>query len=204
VKPEAAAAHLSNTLAELDGLTAWALTNLGPAMEHHLAAEDAPKDAAGVVAAIQDLIRRLRDIESLAARAIGQKAGRVEGELPDGRAFTVRRTADRKAWHHDAWQHDARAKVADQLLADVPEELVDPSTGEAVPVGGLMLGAMAAIEAVHGAGAPKVTMLKALGLEPGDYCETVRGNWTVDAIALDRTPATPTATTTDSGEQNHG
>lgn len=206
MKPEAAAEALTETLEALDVATAHALTALGPAMAWFLEPDGDRyvTGAAAVVAQVQDLIRRLRDIESLAARAIGQAVGRQEGELPDGRQFAVRRTADRKAWNHEDWQYDARSKVADQVLADLPEAVVDPSTGEAVSLPSVILLAMASIEAVHGAGAPKVTALKALGLDPGDYCETVRGNWTVDAIALDRTPASPTATTTSSGEQNHG
>lgn len=199
MKPAAASEALDQTLDDLDAATAHALTALGPAMEWDLAQDVA--SAVGTVARVQDLVRRLRDIESLAARAVGQAVGRVEGELPDGRTFTVRRTADRKAWDHERWQYDARSKVADQVLDDVPDTVVDPESGETVSVGAIVMMAMASIEHVHGSTSPRVTSLKALGLDPGDYCETVRGNWTVDTLA-----PSPTAppTTTDSGEQNHG
>lgn len=190
MKPEAAAEVMPEWLDEVDAMTAHLLNGLGPAMEWHLGQDDTAA-AAMVVARVQDLVRRLRDIESLGARAIGQAAGRLEGELPDGRQFKMHRTADRKAWRHDDWQRDARRAVLDHLA--LPPELVNPEDGEFVN----LYQVMDAIEAVHGAQAPRSTNLRALGLEPGDYCETVRGNWKLDTVA----PSTPT-TTTDSGEQN--
>lgn len=206
MKPGAlAAATLADVLDRIAAATDRAMGLLGPAVEYRLAQDD-PTGAADLVASVQRAISRLRDVESLAARAIGQSVGHLEGTLSDGRTFTVRRKTDRKAWDHDRWQHDARAKVLDFVtehsrLDEAVAYVVDSESGEMVDdldLTALVQDAMTAIESVHGAGAPRVTVLKGLGLDPGDYCETVKGAWTMDAIAPNPTPAT----TTDSGEQN--
>lgn len=104
-----------------------------------------------------------------------------EGMLADGRRWEVKRAQDRKAWDHPRWQADARM----QVLSGLPGEVVNPDTGEAVDLWKLLEG----IEAVHGSGPPRVGQLKALGLDPGDYCETVPGAWGLRLSDPDAAPA---------------
>lgn len=122
-----------------------------------------------LVAAIQDVRKALGQTEAYLVREVGRDgAAPAEGRLPDGRAYVLRKGATRKAWDHEEWRKDVRR----QVLSGVGE-VVDPSTGESVDVAGLL----AAVQQVHGAGAPKVVALKGLGLDPGDYCETFSGPW---------------------------
>lgn len=132
---------------------------------------DAPT-AVGLVAAIQDVRRRLADIEAYAARQIGRdEFALADGILPDGRTYAVLKGKDRRAWDHDGWKRDARR----QVLSGVSPDLVDPSTGETVAVEPLL----EAIQGIGSSAPPKVTALKALGLDPDEYAETVPGPWGV-------------------------
>jgi len=144
------------------------------------------------VAIIQDLRRRLGVAEAYVAREVGQLT-QMEGQservgfTSDGRAYEVMRGANRKAWDHEGWQRDARAAIITK--AGVSPNLVDPATGESVSLVGMMTEA----EALHGSTAPRVTALKGLGLDVGDYCETTRGYFTVKVSQTTTTPgdATP-------------
>lgn len=129
-----------------------------------------------MVAMLQDVRRSLAETEAYLAREIGRDdMGQTSGTLPDGRLWTVKRGADRKAWSHADWQRDVRQ----QVLSGVPEILVEPNDGETVNVADLL----AAVQAVHGSSAPKVTALKRLGLDPSDYCETYSGPFSVQVSA---------------------
>jgi hypothetical protein len=124
-------------------------------------------------ALLAEVRRRLAELEAVLVRAAAITARDHnlprQGVFADGRLWELKRGQDRKAWDHDSWQADARR----QILSGLPEQLVNPDTGEGVDVAELL----AAVENVHGAGAPKVGVLKKLGLDPGDYCEQVAGTW---------------------------
>lgn len=175
---------LSNALQDMDDATRETDATVADAarwMAEHLATED----LVATVVLVQDLRRRLGLVESYLAREAGHLAVEVnaprEGVLPDGRLYTLRRGANRKAWDHDTWKHDVRAQVL--ATRQVPAELVDPDTGDLVNLPTLL----AAVQEVHGSTAPRVTGLKGLGLDPGDYCETTPGPWTVQAVAKTET-----------------
>jgi len=110
-----------------------------------------------------------------------------QGTLPDGRQFELRRGNTRKAWQHDDWQRDVRAKVLD-AVSDSP--LVDPATGEEVDVRRMVAAAVETAQSVHGSTGPKVTALRALALDPGDYAEQTPGLWSFDLSAPATTPTT--------------
>jgi hypothetical protein len=140
----------------------------------HMAATVQDDMAVEVIAWAQDMRRRLLAIEDVATTyAARNLTTSRSGVLTDGRLFEVHRTSNRKTWQHDAWQHDARQAVV--TGAHVSAELADPSTGALVNVYDLLT----AVQAFHGATAPKVTALRAAGLDPDDYCETVPGRWSV-------------------------
>lgn len=88
-----------------------------------------------------------------------------------------RRGADRKAWQHADWQRDVRAKVL-QAHGLKGAQGVITATGEVID-GAELYDVLRAVQDAHGAGAPKSTTLKALGLDARDYCESSPGAWTV-------------------------
>ena len=133
-----------------------------------------------LAAKLQDLRRELAQIEAWIVRQVGQsELTQRKGTLADGRLYEVRKADTRKAWDHPGWQRDVRA----QVMSGIPAVAVDPETGDTFNPADML----AAIQAVHGAGAPKVTALKALGLTPGDYSENVPGPWTLQVSAPETT-----------------
>lgn len=138
-------------------------------------------DLADLVSSVAQLRRELGDLEGYLemrmGRAVRETGAETQGYVPDGRMWTLHRTADRKAWDHDLWQSDARAAVIE--ANEWPAQVIDPDSGEEIPTHTIM----AAIEKVHGAGAPRTGVLKAMGLDPADYCEQVPGRWKLDVVA---------------------
>jgi len=161
-----------------DTLAAWA--------DQHLESLDYTGPAE-LIAWLQATKARLGVMEAYLARELGRTEGCPDLiVLPDGRHAEVVKGKDRKAWDHDAWKHDARRAVLE--TRGVPAELIDPTTGMAVNVPDLL----AAVQAVHGSAAPKVTALKPLGLAADDYCESFPGPYAVKVS----TPSDATPTTT--------
>lgn len=160
-------------------------------------AEDADDLTALVdlVAEVQNARRELAALEGAATMVAGRlvrEGAERDGYLPDGRQWTLHRTADRKAWRHDEWKHAARAKILfPYLAADIGMEAVDPETGELVELSKILFDVAAKVQEVHGSTAPRTGVLKALGLTPGDYCEQVPGNWKLDTIAPTTTEEKP-------------
>lgn len=110
-----------------------------------------------------------RDLEGQLAKAL------MEDELQAGGLRVERRRArDRKQWDHDAWKRDVRAKaIRKHGLAGV--QALVTKDGEALEAAGVLHELLAAVQDVQGAGAPKVTGLRGLGLDAMDYCETSPG-----------------------------
>jgi len=130
-----------------------------------------------MVALVQDQRRALAEVEAILARQVGRDGSTpFEGTLPDGRAYKLRKGADRKAWDHAAWQRDVRAQVMSGL-DDV--SLVNVETGEPANLKELVQPLLEGVQRAHGSAAPKTTALKPLGLSADDYCETVPGPWSV-------------------------
>ena len=109
-----------------------------------------------------------RQVEDVLARA-----------LPDDMVTTPtlrverRKSRDRKQWDHDAWQRDVRAQVL--RTSGLLGAHVVNADGEELERGALHE-VLARVQAVHGAGAPKVTALRSLGLDAMDYAETSAGS----------------------------
>ena len=161
-----------------DTLAAWA--------DQHLESLDYTGPAE-LIAWLQATKARLGVMEAYLARELGRTEGCPDLiVLPDGRHAEVVKGRDRKGWDHDAWKHDTRRAVLE--TRGVPSELIDPTTGMAVNVPDLL----AAVQAVHGSAAPKVTALKPLGLAADDYCESFPGPYAVKVS----TPSDATPTTT--------
>lgn len=196
-----AASKVPAILASMLAQAESCLELLGPALRHLETADDVVP-LVELLDRIQTVYRKVRDLESGALLVAGRRVKALgwdsrEGELPDGRPFVLRRTADRKAWDHDRWKHDVRQVLVDMYQprpegSAAPSAMVNADTGEEFDLARLLQEVIQAAQIVHGATAPKSTTLKALGLDPGDYCETVRGNWTLDLL-----PATNATTTTE-------
>lgn len=144
-----------------------------------------PIDQAAAIALVQDLRKRLGQVEQDLAITLGKAEGQHQGNLPDGRQFTLKRTANRTAWNHEDWKRDARRKIiANAMPDDADLIVVDSSTGETVDnVRAILYEAVTEAQEVHGSTAPRSTALKRLGLYATDYCESSPGGWKFDAIA---------------------
>lgn len=155
------------------------LAELNGAALEALVLTDQPAEVVGVLARVQGLRSSLKTLED----AITDKAAHAfqgrSGTLANGQAFSVKRSAARKAWDHDAWKHDVRAAVARELVPADDTVILDAETGETTPVRPLLIQAMDKVQQAQGSSAPKVTALKAYGLEADEYCETSAGSWTV-------------------------
>lgn len=115
---------------------------------------------------LQDLER---DLEGQLAKAL------MADEVHSGTLRVERRRSrDRKQWDHDSWRRDVRAKVLRKLGLAGAQGIVTRD-GEVLDAPGLLQELLAAVQNVHGAGAPKVTALRDLGLDAMDYCETTPG-----------------------------
>ena len=161
----------------LQSQVGFLLSDLAQGLPGALAEMDATNTDVGVVPFVawcQAQRAVLAEMERLATKFGGTSPtiGKT-GTLPDGRRYTVRRGSNRKAWDHTAWKHDARAAV----LGDhnLPAELVNPDSGELVNV----LGILAEVQEVAGSTGPRISALKALALDPDDYCTTEPGSWGV-------------------------
>lgn len=147
-----------------------------------------PVDQAGAIALVQDLRKRLGQVEQDLAITLGKAEGQHQGNLPDGRQFTLKRTAERKAWDHEEWKRDARRKVVQETApkfsnTEGDDVLVNLDTGETTTLAAVLHEAIATAQEVHGSTAPRSTALRRLGLYASDYCESSPGGWKFDAIA---------------------
>lgn len=147
------------------------------------------------VALIQDLKRALGVAEAYVAREAGYLAQEFStakaGQTSDGRPYEIMRGNVRKAWDHAGWQADVRREIVADATLDGTLLAVSQVTGADHDLRQIVSEAVTRAQAIHGSAAPKVTALKALGVDPGDYCESTPGPYTVKI-----TQSAPTATTT--------
>lgn len=148
-----------------------------------------PAEVAQIIVSIHDQRARLNQAAEFLADTLGKKAGALQGNLPDGRQFTLKRSADRKEWQHEEWKRDARRAIVQEFTkpGDTIIEGVLTVTGEVIPLGPILQEAMTAIQNVHGSTAPKSTALKPLGLYASDYCTSTPGGWRLNAIRPEST-----------------
>lgn len=183
-----AASDLIDALVALNDQTARleAATDASPILD-----TQAQVDA---IALIQELRYRLGLVESTLATALGKAEGVIQGNLSDGRQFTLKRTQDRKEWDHDDWKRDARRAVVQGVLKDRELAIMDLETGEVgdTSLSGLLYEAVAQAQEVHGSTAPRSTSLKRLGLYASDYCTSSPGGWKLNAIKAEPKPDTTT------------
>lgn len=138
-------------------------------------------DMAEILATVQEARKALQsleyDVEGACAKA-------MVGDYAETPTLRVERSraAERKTWDHESWQRDVRQQilrkhgllgVAAVVTADGEE--LDPRELSA---------AMAELQSVHGSTGPRLTQLRATGLDPDDYCQRAPGRWTVKVTRM--------------------
>ena len=164
-----------------------ALIDLPAALER-MAATLSDTAALDVIAWAQDQRRILSELEGQATTYAAQNLTAIgrTGTMKDGRRYEVKRGSNRKGWDHTGWQHDVRQAVVTSHLGDAAGLVtLDPATGETSELTPMLYAVATEVQAAHGSTSPKVTTLKALGLDPEDYCETTPGPWGVSFIDPD-------------------
>lgn len=118
------------------------------------------------------------DVEAAAAKA-------MLGDFAEGPGIRMERSRapERKEWDHEAWQADVRAKVLQAHGLKGAQGVVTAS-GEVAEVSLAEL--LREVEGIHGAGQPRTTGLRKLGLDPDDYCARTTGTWRVKVTRLAR------------------
>lgn len=128
------------------------------------------EDALTALSELRLAVETIQQIDAALVRHLYLTAPHGDIEVDGIGVVSVRRSNERKEWDHQDWKHDVRGAI----LADIGDELYDLE-GNEVDVAGLIRKA----QDVHGAQAPKVTALRALGLDPQGYCHEVPGKPTV-------------------------
>jgi hypothetical protein len=116
------------------------------------------------------LIDALKGIDSDLVRLI-YDTGEYGEQVIEGIGLVhVSRGAKRTQWHHDDWR--AAVRKACVTAYGSSGTVADVETGETFNVYDLI----AAAQDAQGAGAPKTTVLRKLGIDPDDYCHSEPGN----------------------------
>lgn len=132
-------------------------------------------DMAELFLVVQEARTKLLDLERTVEGALG-KALAEDMTVAAGLRIERSRTSDRKAWDHDGWQRDARQNLLRQhgLL----RATVFDANGVELEAG-VLHSVLRDLQAMHSSAGPKVTALRAIGLDARDYCETSPGRVTV-------------------------
>lgn len=140
-------------------------------------ATDLAELLAGVRGAREWLQRLERDLEIATAKA-------MVGDYAETTTLRVERTraAERKTWDHEAWQRDVRRQILRKhgLLNVAAVVTADGEELDPAELGA----AMAELQSVHAAGGPRLTQLRATGLDPDDYCQRSPGGWRVKVTRM--------------------
>lgn len=154
-----------------------------------------PDAQADAIALIQELRYRLGVSESTAASNLGKAVGVIQGNLSDGRQFTLKRTQDRKEWDHEDWKRDVRRQIVKHTtdeMGSTIQVLTEDGEVQEFDLARLLHLALADAQEVHGSTAPRSTSLKRLGLYASDYCTSSPGGWKLTALRPDPKPDTTT------------
>lgn len=133
-------------------------------------------DMAEILATVQEARQALqtleRDVEAATAKA-------MVGDYAETATLRVERSraAERKSWDHESWQRDVRRQILRKhgLLNVAAVVTADGEELDPAELGA----AMAELQAVHGSTGPRLTQLRATGLDPDDYATRTPGRWTV-------------------------
>lgn len=137
-------------------------------------------DMAELFVTVQEARTKLLELERTVEGALG-KALAEDMTVAAGLRIERSRSSERKAWDHEGWQRDVRQNLMRQhgLL----RATVFDANGNELEAG-VLHGLLRDLQGMHGAAGPKVTALRAIGLDARDYCETSPGRVTVKVHRL--------------------
>ena len=123
------------------------------------------EEATRVLADLREAMTTLSQIDAALVRHLYLTGPHGDIEVEGVGVVKVYRTNDRKDWDHDEWKQDVRAAILEERA--IAGSVVDTASGEVIDLYDLL----EQVQNVHGAQAPKVTALRALGLNPEAYCD---------------------------------
>lgn len=123
-------------------------------------------DFVRVLAAIRDCRAGLADLARVLETQLAEKRGPGAFTTPGMGEVVIRRSMKRTGWRHDQMIPAVIARIMDE-----PETLYDPETAELLPYAQLGHNVAARLRECVSFGAGKITGLKALGLDPSDFCD---------------------------------
>lgn len=121
------------------------------------------EQALHALSALRASVETIRQIDAALTRHLYLTGPHGDVEVEGIGVVGIRRANDRKEWDHDSWRHDVRGAALEKTGAT---DEVFTADGESFDLAELLI----LVQNVHGATAPKVTALRALGLEPAAYC----------------------------------
>lgn len=125
-----------------------------------------PDDIARLMVNIRDLRASLRDtLTELEHEFVASMNGDKKLEVDGLGEFAVKRKTSRTGWDHDALISAVVARIVDE-----PSMVWDPTTGEMLPPNAIGANVARRLRDAISFGAGKVTGLRALGLDPDEYC----------------------------------
>src|SRR5690242_17637887 len=144
--------------------------------------ETAVGDPAGLSdAEIVGLLVRIRDcraglavLASTLELAVAQRHGPDKWVVDNVGEVQVRRSVARRAWRHDELIPAVIARIIGE-----PATIYDPETGELLPYAQIAANITVRLRDCVSFGAGKVTGLRALGLQPDEFCEQDDAHYSV-------------------------
>lgn len=136
-------------------------------------------DIAEMLADVRDARERLHELERTLEHETGRAMLGPNAENPTIRVERHRRP-ERKKWQHDEWKTEVRRKIIQ--AANLKGATVISRDGEELEISLYEL--LRKVQDVHGSTDPRVTRLRALGIEPDDFCTREPGTWKVDITRL--------------------
>lgn len=129
-------------------------------------ADPSPDVLAHVLVTIRDLRGRLAELAADVEQSLARKMPDKILDVPDVGRFERKVSRRRSQWDHDALVAAVIARIVDD-----PDVWVNAETGELHPLAERATRIAARLRDCISFGAGKVTGLRALGLQPDEYCQ---------------------------------
>lgn len=126
------------------------------------------EQAIHALSALRSSVETIRQIDAALVRHCYLIGEHGQTEVAGIGVVDIRRSRDRTSWDHSEWKQDVRGAALEKTGAT---DEVFTADGESFNLRELLM----LVQDVHGATAPKVTALRALGLEPKAYCTDAPG-----------------------------
>ena len=153
------------------------LAELGERLEAELldAGNLGADESAHIMAAVRDARADLADLGHLAEQLFLVRVGNARHYVVEGLGeLEIRRATKRTRWRHDELLSAVIARVMDE-----PATIYDPFTGELLPYTQIGHNVTGRLRECVSFGAGKVTGIRAIGLQPDEFCEEEPGAMSV-------------------------